>query len=80
MNDFEDGKRIMFVENVEVVRISSGAVLVRQKNQSGTAEFWCPKSQIDEDSEITEDSEPGDEGTLAIPKWLADKNDLSYVD
>jgi hypothetical protein len=78
--DFNDGKRIMFIEDVEVVRLSEGALLLSQKNKSGDIEFWCPKSQLDEDSEITEESEVGDSGTLAIPKWLADKCDLTYVD
>jgi hypothetical protein len=34
-------------------------------------EHWIPKSQIDPDGGIDAESEPGDEGELIIPEWLA---------
>ena len=37
----------------------------------GTKEAWVPKSQIESDSEITEDSEEGDEGELVVSDWIA---------
>lgn len=32
------------------------------------ADYWIPRSQVDESSEI---EELGDEGNLTIPEWLA---------
>jgi len=37
-------------------------------------EYWIPKSQIDDDSEV---SALGDEGTLVIPEWLAIEKGLA---
>jgi hypothetical protein len=36
-------------------------------------EFWIPKSQIRDDSEVTT---RGDKGELAIPRWLAKEKEL----
>ena len=49
----------------------SGASLLC--NIEGDVEVWIPKSEIDEDSEVTE---VGDEGNLVIPQWLAEKEEL----
>ena len=32
---------------------------------------WVPVSQICDESELDADSEPGDEGELVLPEWLA---------
>lgn len=37
-------------------------------------EYWIPKSQISDDSEVYED---GGEGTCIIPLWLAEKKGLA---
>jgi len=39
-------------------------------------EIWIPKSELGGGSEITEDSTPGDEGTIVIPGWLAEERGL----
>lgn len=36
-------------------------------------EVWIPNSQIDDDSEIWNESEKGEEGKLVISEWLATK-------
>ena len=56
-------------ETVEVVRKTDKAVLCRYE----TVEAWIPFSQIMDDSEIYNASEPGDTGTLVIPEWLAEQ-------
>lgn len=34
-------------------------------------EFWIPKSQICDESYLTDESEAGDQGALTLPEWLA---------
>jgi hypothetical protein len=36
-------------------------------------ELWIPQSQIHEDSEVYQD---GDEGTLVVSEWFAEKENL----
>jgi hypothetical protein len=38
-------------------------------------EAWIPASQIHEDSEVYK---PGTEGTLVIPRWVAEMKELPY--
>jgi hypothetical protein len=37
-------------------------------------EIWIPRVQIDESSQV---SEEGDEGTLVVSRWIADKKGLA---
>lgn len=53
-----------------VVKHHEKAMLVRHENEEG----WIPYSQIHDDSELYESSEPNEEGELVIPYWLADKH------
>lgn len=53
---------------VTVVRQGDAAVLV----SDGEQEVWVPHSLIDDESEITEDSTPEEEGVLVLPKWKAE--------
>ena len=53
---------------VEVKARTSDALLV--EDDSGN-EVWIPLSQIMKDSDITEDSEPGDMGELSVATWIA---------
>jgi len=56
-------------------------VTVQRESASGKAllcsvdgdSHWIPKSQIDDDSEVYE---ANTEGTLIIPRWLAEKNGM----
>ena len=69
--------------DVHVVAVGARAILVRpDDNPSGhlfpsDSEVWIPKSEILADSDIDGDSNRGEDGTLAIPKWLADDRGLS---
>jgi hypothetical protein len=38
-------------------------------------EAWIPTSQVHEDSEVYK---PGTEGTLVIPRWVAEMKELPY--
>lgn len=49
---------------------SKAAIFVEDEDGN---EVWIPNSQIDDDSEIWEDSEKGEEGKLVISEWLATK-------
>lgn len=54
----------------QVVRHADKAMLVEHEGEEG----WVPYSQIDEDSELQEDSALWAEGEIVIPLWLAAKN------
>jgi hypothetical protein len=58
--------------DVEVLRVSQAALLVTDGDQ----EVWIPFSLIDDDSDITAESEAGDSGTLIIPEWKAEEAGL----
>lgn len=59
----------LWEEEVTVLRETEAAILIEYENE----EFWIPKSQIQEDSEV---SGVGDVGTLSIPRWLAKEKGL----
>lgn len=74
-----------FIEVERVIRETDKAILVKvaesetivleqlEKASDGGQvydEVWIPKSQIHEDSEVTES---GDEGNLVITRWLAEQ-------
>ena len=52
-----------------IVRHHEKAMLVDHDNE----EYWVPYSEIDQDSDLTRDSEPNEEGRLVISYWLAKK-------
>lgn len=52
-----------------VLRTTEAAVLVEVENE----EIWIPKSLLHEDSEIDEDSEPDQEGSVVVPLWWAEQ-------
>lgn len=60
------------LEEVCVVRRTESSLLVEYEGE----EFFIPFSEISDESEITEDSEPGDTGELIIPEWLAEDRGL----
>lgn len=62
----------MWSERVEVVRMGEKAVLVRYEG----IEVWIPYSQLLDDSEVCQRSEPGEECSLVIPDWLAEAKGL----
>ena len=55
------------VEDVEVITETDGAILITSDD---TGEVWVPKSQIEEESEV---SEAGDEGPLVVTDGFARK-------
>jgi len=61
---------ITFSIPVTLKRKTDAAILVEDEDGE---EVWIPISQLDDDTEIWEDSEIGEEGKLVIPEWLATK-------
>jgi hypothetical protein len=61
----------MWSETVQVIRKTDKAILCIYEE----VEAWIPFSQILDDSEIYNASEPGEKGTLCIPDWLAEKKE-----
>lgn len=66
-----------YIDVEEVIRESDKSILVRVETSEadviqaqGSREVWIPKSQIQEDSEVTE---VGDSGTLIVSQWLAEE-------
>lgn len=57
-----------FLIEVTVKHKTSNALLVVDDSDN---EVWIPMSQIMFDSEINEDSEPGDTGELVVAEWIA---------
>lgn len=51
----------------EVKANTGRAILVEDE----AGKTWVPVSQICDESELDADSEPGDEGELVLPEWLA---------
>lgn len=51
-------------QDVRCLRETDKAILV----EIDETEYWIPKSQIDQDSEVFEDM---DEGELVITEWIA---------
>lgn len=62
-------REAMSVEFHNVKCIAETARAIRVRFEDGT-EVWCPKSQIDDDSEVFED---GGEGTFIVSDWIAEK-------
>jgi len=62
------GKTVSF-EDVVGVKDTGKALLVLLDGE----EVWIPHSQIDEDSEVYGE---GDEGTLVITEWFAEKEGM----
>lgn len=50
------------------VKVKTGAALLAIIDDD---EHWIPFSQICDSSEITEDSDVGDEGSLIVSEWIA---------
>lgn len=61
--------RTVSYEDVECIHETDDAILVVIEGD----EYWIPQSQIDDDSEVWKN---GDEGTLVITEWIAEKKGL----
>lgn len=64
-----DGNQTVYIEGVECDRETEKAIRV----QISGDDYWVPKSCVTEDSEVTK---KGDDGTLAIKRWFAEKESL----
>jgi hypothetical protein len=53
-----------------------GVAVVETDKTPTKVEFWFPKSQIDRQTM----QKKGDTGEIDIPRWLAEKHNLDYVD
>lgn len=60
---------------VMVVKTTDAALLVQVDGHEDPV--WIPKSQIDDTSEIDDQADPEDIGTLTIPEWLAREKGLT---
>lgn len=61
--------RTVGYEDVECIAQSDLAILVIIEGD----EYWIPQSQVDDDSEVWK---KGDEGTLVITQYIAEKKGL----
>jgi len=61
--------RTVSYDDVECIHETDDAILVVVEGD----EYWIPQSQIDDDSEVWKN---GDEGTLVITEWIAEKKGL----
>ena len=61
------------IGEVTVVRTTEKAILIQLP---AGKEKWIPKSQICQGSEIDEDSATDETGTLLLPRWLVDEENL----
>lgn len=57
------------IDDVTVVRATEKALLCRLDGR----EVWVPRSLIGDDSEV---ADAGDEGTLVVATWFAEKEGL----
>jgi len=57
----------------EVKYVTDKALLVDIEGE----EFWIPRSQIHEDSELYNSDHVGESGVLVIPRWLAEEKGLA---
>lgn len=62
------------VEDVEVRASSPDAILIEVLVNKTAKKIWIPRSQISNESEVFDE---GDEGTLVIPRWLAEREALA---
>ena len=69
MSDDEDEDGIP-IDGVRVIRSTEKALLCRLEDG---LEVWVPRSVITDDSEVCEQ---GDEGTLVVKSWFAQKENL----
>lgn len=62
-----DEKNVV-IEDVECIRESPKAILVRVKIDDKVQEFWVPQSQVHKDSDVWTLK---DKGKLIVSKWIA---------
>lgn len=61
-----------YVDDASVVRVTENAILVSA--EIFDKDEWIPRSQIDEDSEVCDDTDDAcGPGRLVVPLWLAEK-------
>ena len=68
----DDRDEIVYLE--VRVKASTPRALLVVVEEDESLEEWIPRSQIHDDSDV---EDKGDEGTLAIPRWLAEERDLA---
>lgn len=68
---FADGTELVEVDVDRVDKTTDDAIHV----VVGHGRAWIPRSQIDDDSEVTD---YGDSGVLVVPRWLARDRDLPW--
>lgn len=66
---FDSSSEPVEIDDVRVIRELERSIIVDYEGE----ELVIPKSQISSESEVQGE---GDEGTLVIPKWLAEDRDM----
>jgi hypothetical protein len=70
MRKDQPGDDATSIDDVTAVRGTERALLCRLDDGR---EVWIPRSVITDDSEVLD---PGDEGTLVVESWFAEKEEL----
>lgn len=63
---------VVKLENAKCIKETDAALLCRLDD--GT-EIWFPKSHVDDDSEVYNDTDSA-EGTLVVSEWIAKQKNL----
>ncbi len=69
----DDDNELVAVEDCRCIQATAKAI--RIKHDSIAWSVWIPQSQIHDDSEVYK---PNTDGTLIIPRWVAERNNLPH--
>lgn len=70
-------RKIVEIENCTLIKSTTRAGLYQiEDSDESVSEVWIPWSQLQDDS-VDKD---GDSGSIFIPLWLAENNDLEYIE
>lgn len=67
--------RYVVIPNATCLKETDKAILVETPDHS--EEFWVPKSQVSEESDVQTEE---DEGDLIVTKWWATQNSIDWSD
>ncbi len=70
----DDDNELVAVEDCRCIQATAKAILIVHGDGD---DVWIPQSQIHDDSEVYK---PNTDGTLIIPRWLAEDKELSYCE
>lgn len=76
-NNLEDFEPVVVSGAVGLRTTPTGNLVVRVPSSMGSREIVVGDRLIHDDSEV---HEPGTDGKLVIPRWLAEREGLEYVE